>query len=442
MQCAHRAASADEVLGYHFLMIGDNQRRGLVVDRARLMQRLNALAEKGARDDGGCNRLAFTDADKEARDLVTGWMRELGMTVTIDAIGNAVAIRPGAEEGPPVMCGSHIDTVRTGGRYDGNLGVLAGLEIVETLNDAGLTTSRPIAVAFFSNEEGARAAPDMMGSLVYVGGITVDEARSATTIDGSTMGEELDRIGYRGDAATPGAAPYAFVELHIEQGPILEAEGIGIGAVTGVQGISWTQVTVQGQANHAGTTPMSYRHDAGYVAAACASFVRSLTKEMGGAQVGTVGAIDLDPNLVNVVARKAVFTVDLRNTDEELLRQAEARLAERLDELATAEGVTIETKTLARFEPVDFDPHVIDLVDRTARSLGHTVKRLPAGAGHDAQMLARVCPTGMVFTPSVKGISHNPKEHTEPADIEAGANVLMQVMLELSETTELPGASA
>lgn len=402
------------------------------------MRRLDELAQRGARDDGGCNRLAFTDADQEGRDLVTGWMRELGMSVTIDAIGNAVALRPGTEDGPPVMCGSHIDTVGTGGRYDGNLGVLAGLEIVETLNDVGLTTRRPLAVAFFSNEEGARIAPDMMGSQVYVGGLPLEEAHAAVSIDGKTVADELERIGYRGDAPVPGATPYAFVELHIEQGPTLEAEGIGLGAVTGVQGISWTEVTVQGQANHAGTTPMSYRHDAGYVAAETTVFVRRLTQEMGGAQVGTVGACDLDPNLVNVVARKAVFTVDLRNTDESRLRQAEARLREHLDTIAEAEGVEIMTRTLARFEPVDFDKRVIELVEDTAKALGNTVRQLPAGAGHDAQMLARVCPTGMVFTPSVKGISHNPKEHTDPKDLEAGANVLLQVVLTLSETDDIP----
>ena len=422
-------------------MIGENQRAALRIDGARLMHRLDELAKCGARDDGGCNRLAFTDADKEGRDLVIGWMRELGLTVEIDAIGNAVATRSGTEDGPPVMCGSHIDTVRTGGRYDGNLGVLAGLEIIATLNDRDLTTRRPLAVGFFSNEEGARAAPDMMGSLVYVGGIQLDEAHSAVTINGKKVVDELERIGYRGTAPSPGPAPYAYVELHIEQGPILEAEKFGLGAVTGVQGISWTEVTVNGQANHAGTTPMSFRHDACYVAGKTIAFVRRLTKVMGGAQVGTVGAIDLDPNLVNVVSRKAVFTVDLRNTEEALLQEAEARLARHLEEIAEAEGVTITTRRLARFEPVTFDPRVIDLVEDTARAEGHNVRRLPAGAGHDAQMFARVCPTGMVFTPSVKGISHNPKEHTEPADLEAGANVLLQVLLTLSETDAIPERS-
>jgi N-carbamoyl-L-amino-acid hydrolase len=416
-------------------------KKNLRVDGKRLLKRLDELAKRGAREDGGCNRLAFTDADKEGRDLVTRWMRDLGLAVSIDAIGNAVALRPGLEDGPPVMIGSHIDTVRTGGRYDGNYGVLSGLEIVETLTDAGITTKRPLAVAFFSNEEGSRVAPDMMGSLVYVGGLRLTEALDAITIDGKRVGDELDRIGYRGDAPAPGPVPYAYVELHIEQGPVLEAEGVRIGAVTGVQGISWTEVTVRGQSNHAGTTPMSYRHDAGYVAGATAAFVRRLTKEMGGAQVGTVGYLTLEPNLVNVVAQMAVFTVDLRNTDEKLLQSAEARLDEFLGEIADAEGVQISTRRLARFEPVDFDPRVISLVEETALSLGANVRRLPAGAGHDAQMLARVCPAGMIFTPSVKGLSHNPREHTDPADLELGANVLLQTVLTLTETDPFPAAS-
>jgi N-carbamoyl-L-amino-acid hydrolase len=413
-------------------------KKSLRVNGKRLLDRLSELATRGAREDGGCNRLAFTDADKEGRDLVTSWMRDLGMKVVIDAIGNGIAHRPGVDDGPPVMIGSHIDTVRTGGRYDGNYGVLSGLEVVETLKDAGITTRRPLAVAFFSNEEGSRAAPDMMGSLVYVGGLSPQEAYDAVTIDGKKVGEELARIGYRGDAPVPGPAPYAYVELHIEQGPVLEAERFRIGAVTGVQGISWTEVTVRGQSNHAGTTPMSYRHDAGYVAGETAAFVRRLTREMKGAQVGTVGYLTLEPNLVNVVANKAVFTVDLRNTDEKLLQSAEARLDNFLGRISDDEGVEISTRRLARFEPVDFDPRMISLVEETALSLGATVKRLPAGAGHDAQMLARVCPSGMIFTPSVKGLSHNPKEHTDPVDLELGANVLLQTVLTLTETDPVP----
>jgi N-carbamoyl-L-amino-acid hydrolase len=330
------------------------------------------------------------------------------------------------------MCGSHIDTVRTGGRYDGNLGVLAGLEVIETLISGGITPLRPIAVAFFTDEEGARFAPDMLGSLVYVGGMALEEALEIEAIDGPVLGEELERIGYNGPAPVPGLVPHAFVELHIEQGPVLEVEDTTIGAVTGVQGISWQEVTVTGQSNHAGTTPMDLRRDPAFVAAACTTFVRGLALEFGAPQVATVGRIEVRPNLVNVVAASATFTVDLRNTDESVLQEAERRFDAFLAATADAEGCSVETRQLARFEPVIFDPGMIDLVEATARSLGHSVKRMPSGAGHDAQMMARICPTSMIFTNSVEGISHNPAEYTAPEDLEAGANVLLHTMLALA----------
>ena len=304
--------------------------------------------------------------------------------------------------------------------------------MVETLLERGVTTARPLAVAFFTDEEGARFQPDMLGSLVYVGGLALEEALDIAAIDGARLGDELEHIGYAGPLPCPGAVPHAFVELHIEQGPLLEAEGVTIGAVTGVQGISWQELTVTGQSNHAGTTPMALRHDPGYVAAEIAVFVRRLALEMGGHQVGTVGKIDLHPNLVNVVAARATLTVDLRNTDEAALRRAEAALAARLRELEAAEGVTITSRRLARFEPVTFDPAMVDRIEAAATALGCSVRRMPSGAGHDAQMLARVTPTAMIFTPSARGISHNPAEHTDAADLEAGANVLANVLVALA----------
>jgi len=405
----------------------------LRVDGARLVRRLEALAEIGAIPGGGCSRLALTDADRDGRDLVVTWMRDLGLIVTVDAVGNVVGTRPGRRPDlAAVMTGSHIDTVATGGRFDGNLGVLAGLEVIEVLATAGVLTTHPLAVAFFTDEEGARFAPDMLGSLTYVGGLAVEEALDVMGVDGARLGDELTRIGYAGPLPCPGPGPAAFVELHIEQGPVLEAEGFTIGAVTGVQGISWTELTIVGQSNHAGTTPMAMRHDAGYAAAAVTTFVRELAAELGGAQVATVGTIDLHPDLVNVVAARARLTVDLRNTDDTVLSEAERRLTEFCERLAEDEGVTIAARRLARFEPVDFDERVVALVEATARGLGHRSRRLPSGAGHDAQMLARVCPTGMIFTPSVHGISHNPAEYTDAADLEAGANVLLHVLLQLA----------
>ena len=406
---------------------------GLRVDGERLRRRLATLGEVGDTGDGGNCRLALTDADKAGRDLVVEWMEALGLEVRIDAIGNVVGRRAGREDLAPVMTGSHIDTVATGGRYDGNLGVLGGLEVVEALNDAGVVTRRPIEVAFFTNEEGARFSPDMLGSMTYAGGLPLEEALDRTDPDGVVLGDELDRIGYRGTMPVPGPVPHAFVELHIEQGPVLERQGHTIGAVTGVQGISWQELTIRGQANHAGTTPMAMRHDAGFAAGAVTQRVRDLVTEMGGAQVGTVGVIDVDPGLTNVVARRARMTVDLRNTDEALLAEAECRLADHVREVAEAEGVTVDSRATARFEPVTFDARVIDLVEATAQRLGHSVQRLPAGAGHDAGLIAGVCPAGMVFTPSHEGISHNPAEHTDPEDLDAGADVLLQVLLTLAE---------
>ncbi|MEY2461363.1 MAG: beta-ureidopropionase / N-carbamoyl-L-amino-acid hydrolase [Acidimicrobiaceae bacterium] len=410
----------------------------LRISFARLRARLDALGELGATDGGGSCRLALTDEDKSGRDLVVTWMRDLGLRVTIDGIGNVVATWPPDRHDPPVLTGSHIDTVATGGRYDGCLGVLAGLEVLETAITAGIETEHPLAVAFFTDEEGSRFPPDMLGSLVFAGGMALEDARSAVGVDGAVLGDELDRIGYAGVEPCPARPPHAYVELHIEQGPVLEADGITIGAVTGVQGISWTEIVISGQSNHAGTTPMSMRRDAADAAFRVGTFVRTLADDFGPPQVGTVGRVTLHPNLVNVVAARATMTVDLRNTDDAVLQDAEARLFQFLTELAEANDLTIEHRSLARFDPVEFDDDVVALVERVARDHGHTVRRLPSGAGHDAQMLARVCPAGMVFVPSFRGISHNPAEHTDDGDLEAGANVLLHCLLELAGVKGAP----
>lgn len=393
------------------------------------------LASIGEIDGGGCARLALTDEDAAGRDLVVGWMHELGMTVTTDVIGNVVGTW-NVGKGLPVMTGSHIDTVRTGGKYDGNLGVLAGLEVIQTLQEASIIPSRPISVGIFTNEEGSRFAPDMLGSLVYVGGLPIEDALNIVGIDGTRVGDELERIGYNGATPCPGFAPHAFVELHIEQGPVLERTNVKIGAVTGVQGISWQEITITGQSNHAGTTPMSMRRDPGYVAAKIAVFLRDLADRYGGHQVCTVGKIDLFPNLVNVIPAKAVMTLDVRNTDESILSKAELEIAEFMKDLSQNEGVDISTRHLARFEPVVFHPQVIDIVEKASATHSPSVTRMPSGAGHDAQMLARVCPSAMIFVPSVEGISHNPAEFTDPDDLVMGSNILLQVLIELSEIEE------
>jgi len=413
--------------------VGDfrNKHLDLKINSRRLHERINALAEISPIDGGGNCRLALTDEDKDGRDLVVAWMRELELEITIDAIGNIIGTW-NVGSGQAVMSGSHIDTVRTGGRFDGCYGVLAALEVIETCKNANVLPPRPLAVGIFTDEEGARFAPDMLGSLVYVGGMSTEQALDVVAIDGAKLGDELVRIGYAGPAPCPGVVPHAFVELHIEQGPMLEANRVRIGAVTSVQGISWQEVIVLGQSNHAGTTPMSLRHDPAYVAAEITVFLRNLAKDLGGDQVCTVGKIDLHPNLTNVVPARATLTLDVRNTDEKILQIAESKIKDFLAQIAVSEGVEIKTRQLARFEPVIFDDRVIDLVESIAKEQNNSVQRMPSGAGHDAQMLARVCPAGMIFVPSVKGISHNAAEFTDEADLNAGANILLHTMLALT----------
>ena len=405
----------------------------LKIDGQRLLAWLTDLAKIGARDDGACCRLALTDEDRAGRDWVIERMRELGLLVQIDAIGNIFGLRPGLDRSlAPVMTGSHIDTVGSGGAFDGNLGVLAGLEVAASLNQAGLDTARDLVVGVFTNEEGVRFAPDMMGSLVYAGGMALDEALNTEADDGAMLGDELRRIGYAGDAPLGLYQPHAFIELHIEQGPVLDIEGVRIGAVQNLQGIFWQEVTVSGQSNHAGTTPMRLRHDAGYAASAIATFLRGLAKDMGGDQVATVGKIDLKPNLINVIASEAVVTVDLRNTDDALLKQAQQQLSAFLARLSKDEGVDVHTRELVRLAPVQFDSALVQMIQDHASELDLTCRTMTSGAGHDAQMLARICPAAMIFVPSVGGVSHNPAEHTEPEDLVAGANVLLRTLWQLA----------
>ncbi|MBK0325952.1 M20 family metallo-hydrolase [Rhodobacteraceae bacterium F11138] len=401
----------------------------------RLMSRIMELGKIGALEKGGVKRLALTDEDRMGRDLVCRWMAEAGLTVTTDLIGNTWGIREGREDDAPVIMGSHIDSVATGGLYDGVLGVLAGLEVIESLNDAGIPTKRPVGMAFFTNEEGARFAPDMMGSGVAQKALDLDEMLAVTGIDGTTVREELNRIGYAGTAPVMALRPHCFLELHVEQGPVLENENVAIGAVTGVQGISWTEYVVEGRSSHAGTTPMTMRRDAGVVAARIAAEARAIADDFGAPQVATVGMFELSPGLVNVVPERAMLTVDLRNTDDALLLDAETRLNAFAETVAAAEDCTLRRRSLARFAPVEFDQDLVAAVEEQASALGHTVRRMPSGAGHDAQMFAPNCPTAMIFVPSRDGLSHNIHEFTAPEQIGAGVDVLMQVVLNEAGTS-------
>lgn len=399
------------------------------IDGARMMARLMALAEIGATPEGGCRRLALSDEDRQGRDWLVAQMQSLGMTVRIDQVGNIVGIVQGATPGPAVIMGSHIDTVGSGGRYDGALGVVAALEVVATLRDAGLVPQRDLAVIAFTNEEGARFHPDMLGSLVWAGGLSVADAYAEKDANGAVFGEELARIGYVGGEKPGFLAPHAYFELHIEQGPVLDQEGGGIGAVTGIQAITWLEVTIGGQPNHGGTTPMKYRKDAGLLAARINVKAYELTQTIPG-QLANMGVVRLEPANVNVVPEKAVVTLDLRNPSDEHLAEMEAALRDYAMRAADEAELTVSFRDLARFPATPFAETQIARVEASAKSLGLPVRRMISGAGHDAQMMAGLCPTGMVFIPSVGGLSHNPKEFSTEADIVNGVNVLLLAALE------------
>lgn len=401
----------------------------LRVNGQRLVGFLNTLGTFGALEGGGVCRLALTEADKQARDWVISQMQALGLSIRIDTVGNVIGIYKGQEDVPPVMMGSHIDTVATGGLYDGCFGVMAGLEVIATLKDARVVPKRPVAVAFFTDEEGVRFQPDMLGSFVFQGGLPLEKALATKDVDGISLDEALQKIGYKGDAPVGCFKVDTFLETHIEQGPILDKEGIKIGVVESVQGISWSEFTIEGVSNHAGTTPMSMRHDAGVVASNINIFAREIANEVGGNQVATVGYVSYQPNLINVVPNHVVMSVDLRNTDNDILKQVETRVFNYAEEIAKAEGVKISRRTLARFDPVYFHPEIVNLVEQEAKAAGLSTKRMPSGAGHDAQILNNMCPTAMIFVPCKEGLSHNVKEFTEPADLEAGANILLNVIL-------------
>ena len=401
------------------------------INAARLISRLEAFGELGRDAQSRLARLAFTDADKAGRDQFVSWCEAAGLSVNVDQIGNIHAIwQPeSVTQDEPVMMGSHIDTVRNAGIYDGNYGVLAGLEVIMTLQEHGFAPVRPLVVTAFSNEEGARYAPDMMGSLVYAGGLDVATALNTRGVDDSRLGEELARIGYAGEAAPGFLQPKAYLELHIEQGPVLERSGIPVGAVADLQGISWQSVTIQGTANHAGTTPLEMRADAGLAAARVITFVREYAAREGNGMVATVGTIGFEPDIINVIPSSATFTVDLRSPDEAALSWAEHALAEYLQQLQADEGVTVTAEQLVRFQPVIFDEHLVTVIEQAAEQRDLACRRMTSGAGHDAQMMARICPAAMIFVPSKDGISHNPREFTPADDLIAGANILLDAVI-------------
>jgi len=409
---------------------GGNSPSRPVVRGDVLLGQIESLASVGLDSEGGRTRLALSESEKAGRDLVVRWMEEAGLEVRVDRIGNIFGILRGADGGlgNGLMIGSHIDTVIHAGPFDGCYGVLSGLAVLRAFREAGVVPPRPLAVAAFTNEEGVRFQPDMLGSLVAAGGMPLGEALNIADGQGCTVGEALTAIGCSGGEEPGFLLPSEYLELHVEQGPRLDAEKKRIGVVEGVQGISWWRVTVEGTANHAGTTPMKMRHDAGYAAALVSVFLRERSLSSG-TTLATVGTIAFEPCAVNVIPSKAVFTVDLRDPDGAKLTEAEEGLAAFLEKTALEEGVRILSEHLVRCEPVVFDRELVQTVEDAAVSKGYSSMRLVSGAGHDAQMMAGVCRAAMIFVPSIGGVSHSPDEKTSAGDLLAGVDVLLDVVL-------------
>ncbi|MNX03643.1 N-carbamoyl-L-amino acid hydrolase [compost metagenome] len=402
----------------------------LSIDGNRLWQSLMDLARIGATPKGGNCRLALTALDGQGRDLVTGWMREAGMTVRVDQVGNIFARRAGRNNDlPPVMTGSHIDTQPTGGKFDGCYGVLAGLEVIRTLNDADVLTEAPLEVAIWTNEEGSRFVPVMMGSGVFAGKFPLETALSARDAQGISVRDELQAIGYAGPDPVGGRAVDAYFEAHIEQGPILEHEEKTIGVVTGSLGLRWYDITVTGMEMHAGPTPMAIRRDALFAASFLLQAVVNIANTHQPHGRGTVGEIHAHPGSRNVIPGQVRFTADLRHEDEATLTRMDQEWRRVCDDIAVAHAVRVDVKDVQYFRPTPFDTDLVDKVRKGAASRGLPAMNIVTGAGHDAVYMAAVAPTAMIFVPCKDGISHNEIEDAQPQHLEAGCNVLLDAMV-------------
>ncbi|MBN8504206.1 MAG: Zn-dependent hydrolase [Burkholderiales bacterium] len=412
------------------------------INGQRLWDSLMELAQIGATPKGGVCRLTLTDLDRQGRDLVCRWAREAGMTVTVDQIGNVFMRREGRDPSlPPIVTGSHIDTQPTGGKFDGNYGVLAGLEVVRTLNDHGIETEAPIEVAFWTNEEGSRFVPVMMGSGVFAKAFTLEHAYAAKDTEGKTVRDELARIGYIGDQV-PGEHPIgAYFETHIEQGPVLEDHGKTIGVVTGVLGIRWYDCVVTGMEAHAGPTPMALRKDALQVATQLMQEVVACAHRHPPHGRGTVGMVQVHPNSRNVIPGRVKFSIDLRNATDALCEAMDADIRAVAARLSSSTGLAIEITPVSSYPAQPFHPDCVSAVREAAQQLRHSHMDAVSGAGHDAVYMARLAPAGMIFIPCKDGISHNEIEDAQPEHISAGADVLLQVMLRAARVAE-PAARA
>ena len=408
----------------------------LKINSERLWDSLMEMAKIGPGVAGGNNRQTLTDEDREGRQLFLDWCKAAGCTMGLDQMGNMFASREGTDpEALPVYVGSHLDTQPTGGKYDGVLGVLGGLEILRTMNDLDIKTKHPIVVVNWTNEEGTRFAPAMLSSGVFAGVHTQDWAYDRVDAEGKAFGDELQRIGWRGDEDVGARKMHAFFELHIEQGPILEAENKQIGIVTHGQGLSWTQVEITGKDAHTGSTPMPMRKNAGLAMARVLDRVEAIALSYAPHAVGAAGHIDVYPNSRNVIPGKVVFTIDFRSPDLTVITDMEARLRTEAQAICEAMGMYIEFEKVGGFDPVAFDATCVQAVRRAAERLGYSHMDLISGAGHDACWINKVAPTAMIMCPCVDGLSHNEAEDISQEWAAAGADVLLHAVLETAVIT-------
>ncbi|MHB1305413.1 MAG: Zn-dependent hydrolase [Acidiphilium sp.] len=406
----------------------------LRIDGDRLWASLMAMAEIGPGVRGGNNRQTLTDADAEGRRLFQSWCEAVGATVSIDSMGNMFARYEGtAPSLAPIMVGSHLDTQPTGGKYDGVLGVLGALEILRSLQEAGIRTRRPIEVVNWTNEEGTRFSPAMLASGVFAGAHAQEWAYAREDAQGKSFGAELQRIGFRGSEPVGQRPLHAYFELHIEQGPILEDEGIDVGVVTHGQGLSWLQVTLTGRESHTGSTPMPKRLDAGLGAARITELVNAVALKNAPHAVGAIGHQDLYPNSRNIISGRSVFTIDIRHPEKPVLDGMEAEIRAGAEAIAAAIGLCIEIERVGPFDPVQFNEACVASVREAAETLGLSHRDIISGAGHDACWVNRVAPSAMIFCPCVDGLSHNEDEAITQDWATAGANVLLQAVLEWAE---------
>jgi beta-ureidopropionase / N-carbamoyl-L-amino-acid hydrolase len=402
------------------------------IDRKRLEQSIQELGSIGETPRGGLTRLALTDEDRRGRDLMVRWMREAGLRVSVDQMGNIFGERPGTEPLPPLMMGSHVDSVPTGGKYDGQLGVLCGLETIRALDDHGIRTRHPVTLVIFTNEEGARFQPAMIASGVMAGKIALEDAYNARDKDGIRLVDELERIGYLGTEPCVPRAFRAYLELHIEQGPFLEDEGLSVGVVDGIVAISWSRLTIHGVQDHAGPTPMRIRHDALAAAAEVVTGVRTIARELGGDLVTTVGNLTVHPNIVNAIPGRVTMSIDMRDPRTQTLDVARRCLDAVVKAACEREGVRGELEHYWRVPFTPFAPDVVAAIERAAIASGARYRHLLSGAGHDAQYMAAIGPTGMIFVPSRDGRSHCEEEFTPMDDIERGATTLFLAVIDLA----------